>query len=82
MATFPFRRALVTGASAGIGERFAHILGGAGVPCVVVARRGDRLRELADRYAGFEVLEADLQDDEGIGAVAARIASTDRKSVV
>lgn len=76
MATFPFRRALVTGASAGIGERFAHILGGAGVPCVVVARRGDRLRELADRYAGFEVLEADLQGDEGIGAVAARIAST------
>lgn len=76
MAGYPFRRALVTGASAGIGERFAHILGGAGVPCVVVARRGDRLRELANRYEGFEVLEADLQDDNGIKAVANRIAST------
>ena len=75
MFTYPFRRALVTGASAGIGERFAHILGQAGVPCVVVARRGDRLRELADRYAGFEVLEADLQNDAGIATVADRLAT-------
>lgn len=75
MEAFPFRRALVTGASAGIGERFARILGEAGVPCVVVARRGDRLRELANRYEGFEVLEADLQDDHGIKVVADRIAS-------
>lgn len=75
MSDFPFRRALVTGASAGIGERFAHILGQAGVPCVVVARREDRLRDLAGRYAGFEVLEADLQTDAGIAVVAARIAS-------
>ncbi len=76
MPALPFRRALVTGASAGIGERFAHILGGSGVPCVVVARRGDRLRELASRYPGFEVLEADLQSDDGIAVVAARIAAS------
>lgn len=77
MSALPFRRALVTGASAGIGERFAHILGAAGIPCVVVARRGDRLRELAERYAGFEVLEADLQSDVGIAGVAARISATE-----
>lgn len=77
MAGYPFRRALITGASAGIGEQFAHILGAAGVPCVVVARRGDRLRELAAKYDGFEVLEADLQGDTGIDAVAARVASTE-----
>ena len=75
MTGYPFRRALVTGASAGIGEQFAHILGEAGVACVVVARRGDRLRELAARYPGFEVLEADLQSDDGIAAVAERIAA-------
>ena len=75
MTGYPFRRALVTGASAGIGEQFAHILGDAGVACVVVARRGDRLRELAERYPGFEVLEADLQSDDGIAAVAERIAA-------
>lgn len=75
MSSQPFRRALVTGASAGIGERFACILGDAGIPCVVVARRGDRLRELAQRYPGFDVLEADLQTDAGIAVVATRIAS-------
>jgi len=75
MASFPFHRALITGASAGIGERFANILGAAGVPCVVVARRGDRLRELAARYPGFEVLEADLQTDAGIAVVARRIGA-------
>ena len=75
MTGYPFRRALVTGASAGIGEQFAHILGDAGVACVVVARRGDRLRELAARYPGFEVLEADLQSDDGIAAVAERLAA-------
>nr|ABM53604.1 putative oxidoreductase [uncultured bacterium CBNPD1 BAC clone 2089] len=46
------------------------------MPCVVVARRGDRLRALADRYEGFEVLEADLQTDAGIARVADRLAST------
>lgn len=76
MAAYPFRRALVTGASAGIGERFATILGEAGVPCVVVARRGDRLADLARRFPGFEVLEADLQSPDGVAAVGARIAAT------
>ena len=75
MAGYPFRRALITGASAGIGEQFAQILGSAGVPCVVVARRGDRLRELANLHEGFEVLEADLQDDAGVASVGARIAN-------
>lgn len=73
MSTFPFRRALVTGASAGIGEQFVLTLGDAGVPCVLVARRGDRLAQLADRYPGFEVLEADLQTTEGVSAVASRL---------
>lgn len=75
MSAYPFRRALVTGASAGIGEHFANILGQAGITCVVVARRGDRLNDLARRYDGFEVLEADLQTSQGVAAVAARISS-------
>ena len=73
MTSYPFRRALITGASAGIGEQFAHLLGNAGVPCVLVARRTERLAQIASRYPGFEVLSADLFQQLGIDAVNARI---------
>jgi len=75
MSTYPFTSALVTGASSGIGAEIARLLGEAGVPTVLVARRGDRLREIADRYDGFEVLEADLGTPEGQQITAERISS-------
>ena len=78
MSTYPFSSALVTGASSGIGAEIARLLGEAGVPTVLVARRGDRLREIADRYDGFEVLEADLGTPEGQAITAERIASNDQ----
>jgi hypothetical protein len=77
MATYPFTSALVTGASSGIGAELARLLGEAGVPTVLVARRIDKLREIADRYDGFEVLQADLATAEGQDATAERIASAD-----
>src|SRR6478752_5908565 len=40
--------AVVTGASAGLGRRFARVLHGAGATVVVAARRADPLQELAD----------------------------------
>lgn len=77
MSTSPFISALVTGASSGIGAEIARLLGEAGVPTVLVARRGDRLREIAERYDGFEVLEADLGTATGQAATAERISSAD-----
>ncbi len=76
MSTYPFTSALVTGASSGIGAEIARLLGEAGVPTVLVARRGDRLREIADRYDGFEVLEADLLTSDGQASTVERISST------
>ena len=53
-----------------------------GTDVVVVARRGERLRTLAEELAGapgsVEVLTADLSTDDGIAAVAARIADAAR----
>lgn len=77
MSKYPFRSALVTGASSGIGAEMARMLGDAGVPTVLVARRGERLREIADRYDGFEVLEADLGSPAGQATAIERIASTE-----
>jgi hypothetical protein len=78
VTTYPFSAALVTGASSGIGEEMAVLLGEAGVPTVVVARRTDRLKELAARFDGFEVLTADLTAPRGVAAVVARVTDPDR----
>jgi short-subunit dehydrogenase len=77
MSQYPFTSALVTGASSGIGAEMARLLGEAGVPTVLVARRVDKLEALAERYDGFEVLEADLVTPEGQAATAERIGSAD-----
>lgn len=73
--------ALVTGASAGLGEEFAWQLATARHDLVVVARSGDRLSELADMIRGaagvaVEVLPADLSTADGMETVAARLADT------
>jgi NAD(P)-dependent dehydrogenase (short-subunit alcohol dehydrogenase family) len=50
----------VTGASSGIGNRFAAVLHAAGATVIAVARREDRLQTLADECDGIIPLAADL----------------------
>jgi NAD(P)-dependent dehydrogenase (short-subunit alcohol dehydrogenase family) len=56
--------AIVTGASSGLGERFARVLDAAGASVVVTARRRDRLERLADELPGSLVVAADVSDPD------------------
>lgn len=71
--------ALVTGASAGIGDAIARELASRGHGVVLVARREDRLRALADELARehgvrAEALACDLEDPEARAALPGRVA--------
>lgn len=66
------RVAVVTGASSGFGVEIARRLAARGDLCVLMARRADRLEELAGEIGG-EAEPCDVSDREAVEAVAARV---------
>jgi hypothetical protein len=73
------RTVLITGASSGLGREFARELAACGYGLVLVARRGERLAQLAaelrQQYGvGAEILEADLAQAGQLAAVEARLS--------
>jgi len=71
--------ALITGASSGIGASFAERLAHDGYDLIIVARRRERLEELAQRLqqkyqVDVEVLAADLSKSDSLRIIEKRIA--------
>lgn len=69
------RRAVVTGASSGIGEATVRALRAAGWDVVGVARRADRLEAL-DAEVGSASFAADLTNEGDVAALAEHLGST------
>lgn len=74
--------AIVTGASSGLGARFAEVLRGAGASVVVAARRLDRLEELAGRIDALPVACDVSRPDDVDALVAATIDRYGRVDVL
>lgn len=79
--------AIVTGASSGIGKVYADRLAARGYDLILVARRADRLQQIAadlqERFSiRAEVLVADLSQPAGLSATIEKIASNELISVL
>ena len=77
------KTALITGASAGMGGRFAYLLAKEGYDLVIVARDEVRLAETADALkmkfgVSCEVLVADLSTEKGLQSVENRVSDSER----
>jgi len=70
------KRALVTGASAGLGAEIAAVLAGEGAVVVVHGRDQERTTRMAEKVGGVPVI-GDLTTDAGAAAVASRAGDVD-----
>ena len=75
-------KALVTGASSGIGWHFANLLASGGYDLVITARDTGRLQHLAEEFhnkyqRNIEVISADLTTDQGIALIENRLQNGD-----
>lgn len=77
------RTAIVTGASSGLGSRFAEVLADAGAIVYAAARRIDRLEALASERPSIRPVQCDVTDADDRAALVDRVlAETGRIDVL
>ena len=71
-------KALITGASSGLGRDMAHVLSEMGYDIIAVARREDKLKSLANELkTNVEVVIADVSDPDTCKKLAERASEVD-----
>lgn len=73
-------KALITGASSGIGRDMARVLAGYGIDLIIVARRGSRLEELKQELkdqVNVATICMDLSDEENCSLLYERVKGED-----
>ncbi|MBR3576724.1 MAG: SDR family NAD(P)-dependent oxidoreductase, partial [Clostridia bacterium] len=71
-------KALITGASSGLGWDMAHVLSEKGYDIIAVARRAERLQQLKEELkTNVEIICADVTDVEACKSIAARASEID-----
>ncbi|ROO85081.1 hypothetical protein EDD29_2616 [Actinocorallia herbida] len=73
------RVAVVTGASSGLGLRFAELLAGSGATVFAAARRKDRLEALAERVPGVVPVTCDVTDADARQALFETVMTREGK---
>lgn len=69
-------KALITGASSGIGRDFAHVLGSMGCELILVARREERMEELRNQLpVPVQIICADLSSERECFALYEQVRS-------
>jgi NAD(P)-dependent dehydrogenase (short-subunit alcohol dehydrogenase family) len=68
------RVAIVTGASAGLGARFAQVLNDAGATVIAAARRLDRLQSLGEGRERLHAHACDVGDDDQVRSLVRTVA--------
>ncbi len=77
------RTAVVTGASSGLGARFATVLAAAGATVFAAARRLDRLAELAEANPAIHPVGCDIgREEDRARLIDAALAATGRLDVL
>jgi len=71
-------KAIITGASSGLGWEMAEILSEMGYDIIAVARRSDRLEKLKKQLkTNVEIICADVTEDEGIKKICEKLSEAD-----